>query len=407
MMELQLDFQLLFEESPEVLLVLLPDAPRFTMVAATRSRLQVTQATREQTIGKGLFEVFPDNPDDNSADGTANLRDSLNRVVATRAADTMPIQKYDIRDANGNFITKYWSPKNIPVLTEDGSVKYILHRVEDVTELVQANELQESLRDRSSAMENEVIKRSHELAETIRELRAANLKLGELDVAKTNFFSNISHEFRTPITLMLAPLEDALNDSVQPLSPANHHRLQLVHDNSLRLLKLVNSLLDFSRLEAGRIKAHYAPLDVAGFTTELVAMFHSAADKANIKLTIDCPKVSEPLWIDREMWEKIIPNLVSNALKFTFAGEIAVRLRELTASVAIEVSDTGIGIPPAELPRIFERFYRVTGNNGRAYEGTGIGLSLVRELVELHGGRVSVDSDVNRGTTFRIEIPKG
>src|SRR6185369_543357 len=148
-------------------------------------------------------------------------------------------------------------------------------------------------------------------------------------------------------------------------------------------------------------------MDIAGFTTELTAMFQSAADKAGIRLVIDCPAVSEPLWIYREMWEKIIPNLVSNAFKFTFAGEIAVRLREYAASVIVEVVDTGIGIPEAELPRIFERFYRVTGNSGRTHEGTGIGLSLVRELVELHGGSVKVESIVDRGTCFRIEIPKG
>lgn len=407
MTEPQLDFQLLFEESPDVLLVLLPDAPRYTMVAATRARLTATQTTREQTMGKGLFDLFPDNPDDASATGMANLRASLERVMKTRAADTMAVQKYDIRDGDGNFIVKYWSPKNIPVLSADGVVQYILHRVEDVTELVHANELGESLRDRSSAMEREVIQRSRELAESIRELRAANLKLGELDVAKTTFFSNISHEFRTPLTLMLAPIEDALNDIDQPLSAAHRKRLQLARDNSLRLLKLVNTLLDFSRLEAGRINANYAPLDVAGFTTELVAMFQSAADKAGIKLIIDCPAVSESLWIDREMWEKIIPNLVSNALKFTFMGEIAVRLREHAAHVTIEVTDTGIGIPETELPRIFERFYRVAGNSGRTHEGTGIGLSLVRELVELHGGRISVVSTINRGTCFRIEIPKG
>ena len=407
MTEPQLDFQLLFEESPDVLLVLLPDAPRYTMVGATRARLLATQTTREQTIGKGLFEIFPDNPDDTDASGTTNLRASLDRVLATRAADTMPVQKYDIRDADGNFMAKYWSPKNIPVLAADGTVKYIIHRVEDVTELVHANELRESLRDRSSAMENEVIQRSRELAETIRELRAANLKLGELDTAKTTFFSNISHEFRTPLTLMLAPIEDALADNHQPLSPANKQRLQLARDNSLRLLKLVNTLLDFSRIEAGRIQASYAPVDVACFTTELVAMFQSAADKAGIRLIIDCPAVSEPVWIDREMWEKIIPNLVSNALKFTFAGEVAVRLREHAAHITIDVIDTGIGIPEAELPHIFERFYRVSGNSGRTYEGTGIGLSLVRELIELHGGRINVQSTVNKGTSFHIEIPKG
>ncbi len=403
----EIDFQLLFEQSPEVLLVLLPDAPQYTMIAATRARLLATHTTVDQVIGRGLFELFPDNPDDGEASGTANLRASLDRVLATRAADTMAVQKYDIRDANGNFMSKYWSPKNIPVLSETGEVRYILHRVEDVTELVQANELGETLRGRSSAMEREVIQRSRELAESIRELRAANLKLAELDTAKTAFFSNISHEFRTPLTLMLAPIEDALADHAEPLSSIHRQRLQLARDNSLRLLKLVNTLLDFSRLESGRVQANYAPTDIAAFTTELAAMFQSAADRVDIRLDIDCPTVSEPVWIDREMWEKIIPNLVSNAFKFTFTGEITVRLREYAECVVIEVADTGIGIPEIELPRIFERFYRVTGSKGRTHEGTGIGLSLVRELVQLHGGHITVESIVDRGTCFRIEIPKG
>src|SRR5689334_2311225 len=164
-----LDFRLLFESSPDVLLVLLPDSPRFTMVGATEARLLATQTTREQTVGRGLFEMFPDNPDDPAATGASNLRASLERVLATKAADTMAVQKYDIRGPDGAFQAKYWSPKNIPVLSASGEVRYILHRVEDVTELVQATELGHELRDRTRAMEREVISRSQELAATNRE----------------------------------------------------------------------------------------------------------------------------------------------------------------------------------------------------------------------------------------------
>ncbi len=244
MHEVPLDFRVLFEGSPDILLVLLPDAPRFTIVGATRSRLLATHTTAEQ-FGKGLFEVFPDNPDDPSATGTANLRASLERVVATRAPDTMAVQKYDIRGPDGSFQTKYWSPKNLAVLSPSGEVLYILHRVEDVTELVRATELGEELRGRTREMEREVMRRSQELAAMNRDLRDANAKLGQLDAAKTAFFSNISHEFRTPLTLMLGPLEDLLADA----SLDDHRRslLTLAHDNALRLLKLVNALLDFSR----------------------------------------------------------------------------------------------------------------------------------------------------------------
>jgi signal transduction histidine kinase len=297
------------------------------MVAATRARFEATH-TSEATIGRGLFEVFPDNPDDPTATGTSNLRESLERVVATRAADTMAVQKYDIRGPDGSFHVKYWSPKNIPVLSRSGEVQYILHRVEDVTELVRASEVGEELRGRTREMEREVVNRSLELAAANRELREANAKLGELDTAKTAFFSNVSHEFRTPLTLMLGPIEDGLADKSEPLSPLQRTRLELVHDNALRLLKLVNALLDFSRLEAGRLSASYAPLDISQFTAELAGMFQSAFEKAGIGLVIDCPPLSEPVWVDRDMWEKIVPNLVSNAFKFTLAGEIRVRVRE-------------------------------------------------------------------------------
>ena len=400
------DFRRLFEASPDVLLVLLPDAPRYTMVAATETRLLVTNTTREQVIGRGVFELFPDNPDDPSATGTANLKASLRRVLDTRQPDTMAVQKYDIRGPDGTFEAKYWSPRNLPVLSESGEILYILHRVEDVTELVRASEAGEELRGRTREMENEVVKRSRELAEANRELRDANIKLGELDVAKTAFFSNVSHEFRTPLTLLLGPVEDALAEPGK-LAPEQRKRLELVHYNALRLLKLVNALLDFSRIEAGRMQASFAPSDISLRTRELAGAFHSAAERAGLRLAVDCAPLSAPAYVDVEMWEKIVLNLISNAFKFTFEGEIAVRLDETPAHFRLTVQDTGTGIPDAELPHVFERFHRVQGAKSRSHEGTGIGLSLVRELTKLHGGTVTAQSRLGGGTAFTVSIPKG
>lgn len=397
-----LDFQLLFESSPDVLLVLLPDAPRFTMVAATDARLEATHATREQTLGRGVFEVFPDNPDDPAATGANNLRASLERVLATKRPDTMAVQKYDIRGPDGAFHVKYWSPKNIPVLSNSGEILYILHRVEDVTELVQASEVGQELRDRTHEMEREVIARSRELADANANLRDANTRLGELDRAKTAFFSNVSHEFRTPLTLILGPVEHALGTS-----GLRGDELEAVHRNALRLLRLVNSLLDFSRLESGRLELRFVSLDLAELTRGIAAAFQSLFDDAGLRLVIACPPLSEAVYVDPAQWEKLVMNLISNAFKFTFEGEVAVSLSHHDGHVELSVRDTGTGMPAHELPRVFERFHRVEGSRGRSFEGTGIGLSLVDEIARQHGGSVRVTSEVGEGSTFVVSLPAG
>ncbi|MGH9559973.1 MAG: response regulator, partial [Terracidiphilus sp.] len=231
--------------------------------------------------------------------------------------------------------------------------------------------------------------------------------LAELDRAKTTFFSNVSHEFRTPLTLMLGPLEEVLAKPEMQVLTDNRRLVGVAHRNGTRLLKLVNTLLDFSRIEAGRVKAVYRPIDLAGFTKELASSFESLTQKAGLELRIHCEKLTRPVYVDREMWEKIVLNLLSNAFKFTFDGEIVISLRESSRDVELAVVDTGVGIPEVELPNVFERFHRVEGTRGRSFEGSGIGLALVHELVMLHGGTIAVESTVGRGTTFRIHIPLG
>ncbi|MEO7497452.1 MAG: ATP-binding protein, partial [Massilia sp.] len=229
--------------------------------------------------------------------------------------------------------------------------------------------------------------------------------LAALDRAKTVFFSNVSHEFRTPLTLMLGPLEESLEAADLP--GAQRERLLIAHCNAQRLLKLVNSLLDFSRIEAGRNDARFVPTDLAALTRDLVSNFSSACAQAGLALTVDCAPLPSPVHVDREMWEKIVLNLLSNAFKFTLEGGIAVTLREQRGAVALTVSDTGVGVPAADVPRLFERFHRVQGQRGRSVEGTGIGLSLVRELVQLHGGAITARSAPGQGTVFTLTLPFG
>jgi signal transduction histidine kinase len=205
---------------------------------------------------------------------------------------------------------------------------------------------------------------------------------------------------------MLGPLEDELAERMAH-PPDKRVRVETAHRNALRLLKLVNSLLDFSRIEAGRAQATFVPTDLALLTRELASMFRSATDKAELELVVSCPNLPAPVYVDREMWEKIVFNLLSNAFKHTFEGSISVALAWHGEYVELKVSDTGVGIPEAELPRLFERFQRVKGARSRSHEGTGIGLALVQELVTLHGGTVRVDSAPNRGTTFSVTIMTG
>ena len=229
--------------------------------------------------------------------------------------------------------------------------------------------------------------------------------LAETDRVRTTFFSNVSHEFRTPLTLILGPLEAIL--ARRSTAGEDQRDLVVVRRSALRLLKLVNSLLDFCRAEADRLQASYEPVELATFTARIASNFGPACDSVGLRLRVDSPPLAERVHVDREMWEKIVLNLVSNAFKFTLAGEISVAVRREGEDAVVEVLDTGIGIAPSELPRIFERFYQVETARGRTREGSGIGLALVRDLVSLHGGSIGVESTPGEGTTFTLRLPFG
>ncbi|MDN4518530.1 SpoIIE family protein phosphatase [Mycolicibacterium austroafricanum] len=243
------------------------------------------------------------------------------------------------------------------------------------------------------------------LARSYRAQQRRAEELAELDRVKTTFFSNISHEFRTPLTLILDPVSELRR--AESIDEPVRRELDVVWRNGLRLTKLVNTLLDFSRIEAGRTQARYQPVDLGALTAELASMFRSAVERAGLTFDIDCDPLDEVVYVDRDMWEKVIFNLLSNALKFTFEGAVSVRVRRDGHQAVVVVADTGTGVPADEMPRLFERFHRIENAKARSNEGSGIGLALVKELIGLHGGTIVADSAEGQGTAFTIRMPFG
>lgn len=230
-------------------------------------------------------------------------------------------------------------------------------------------------------------------------------ELAELDRAKTEFFTSVSHELRTPLALIAGPASDSLTDAEYPLPPAQRRRLEIIHRNSGRLRRMVDMLLDFARIEGGRLQPEPVGVEIGELTRGVAESFASAVDRAGLAFAVDCPSQGNRVLVDPDMWEKIVLNLLSNAVKFTLAGVIRIRLRTTDDTVELRVSDTGTGIAADQLPLIFDRFHQVHGIVGRSHEGSGIGLAFVRELAGLHGGNVEAVSHVGEGSTFIVRIP--
>ena len=413
------DFRTLFQSAPGLYLVLRPDAG-FTIVAVSDAYLRATMTQRSEILGRGIFDVFPDNPDDPGASGTRNLRASLERVRADEIADAMPVQKYDIQrpdSEGGGFEERFWSPVNSPVLDADGELLHIIHRVEDVTEFVRVNQqrteaskLNEEFRARIETMGAEVFRRAEQLAEANQELRTArdeNSRLyertRELDELKTQFFANVSHELRTPLTLILGPTRNLLGGETRE---EQRRELTVIERNARLLLKHVNDLLDVSKLDAGKLDIQYSQVNLAKLLRFIASHFESLAHERGIELQLRLP-ADDAVEIDVAKVERVVLNLMSNAFKFTpDGGRISLDAERKNGSVRIAVSDSGPGVPEELRPVIFERFRQVDGGANRRKEGTGLGLHIVREFVRLHRGNVWVETSETGGARFIAEIPE-
>jgi len=355
----------LVENVPAMLF--LKKAEDLTIELWNKQAERITGVKAADILGKTGFESFP-------AEELAGFHARDRAVLAGKR-----LIAAEETNSGREGVTRWLYTKMIPLLDEGGEPRYLLGISEDITERRLATE----------------------------ELRRAKEAAEATDRAKTDFLANVSHELRTPLTLILGPVEDSLADAEEPLPPGQRERLEVLHRNALRLRKLVNTLLDFARVEAGRLQASFEATDLAALTVDLVSNFRSAVERAGLRLRVTAEPLPDDVHVDRDMWEKITLNLLSNALKFTFEGEIEVSLRAIADQVVLAVKDTGTGIAPEELPRVFERFHRVRDARSRTHEGSGIGLALVRELVRLHGGTITAASELGRGTTFTVTLPRG
>ena len=396
------DFQRLFESAPGLYLVLDPD---LVIVAVSDAYLAATMTRREEILGRGLFEVFPDNPDDPEATGVGNLAASLERVRRNLAADTMAVQKYDIRrpaSEGGGFEVRYWSPFNAPVLGPDGKLAYIIHRVEDVTEFVrlkraesQRQQLAADLLQDNARKEAEIVQRSQELQEANQQLRAANQ-------AKSEYLSRMSHELRTPLNAILGFAQLL---ELEDLREQQRENLHYILSAARHLLGLINEVLDIAAIEAGRLALTLEPVAVADVVAEAVGLVRPLADQHGILLASQPPSCDAHVEGDRQRLKQILLNLASNAVKYNHqGGSVQLDCEEVAGGrLRIKVRDTGPGIPTASIQRLFVPFERL--ENGQAVEGTGLGLPLSRRLAEAMGGTLELTTAVGQGSTFWVELP--
>lgn len=399
-------FQALFESAPDLYLVL---STELRIVAASDAYLRATLTKREEIMDRHVFEVFPDNPTEQEASGVNNLRSSLNRVLKIKEPDAMAVQKYDIQrpvSEGGGFEERYWSPLNSPVLNQQGEVEYIIHRVEDVTAFIRLKQqrldehkLAEELKSRTERMESEIVQRAQQLQQ-------ANERLREAERIKSEFFANVSHELRTPLSLILAPTESLLSGQHGKMPATERSLVRTIHNNAVRLLQMVTGLLEFSKSEAGGISFSPRPTNAIGLIRMLTHDFEPMAREKDITLLLQLGEEDMPVNIDPHLFERIVFNLLSNAIKFTPpGGNISVRLCLDNDALEFSVKDSGIGIAQKDMSLLFQKFRQVESSSTRRFEGTGLGLAMVKEFSELMGGTVSVTSEIGKGSTFTVVCP--
>ena len=402
------DFRALFESAPGLYLVLTAD---LRIVAVSDAYLAATMTRREAILGRHIFDVFPDNPDDATATGVRNLRASLERVLQTGVADTMAVQKYDIRrpaQDGGGFEERYWSPVNSPVFTGGSTVKYIIHRVEDVTEFVRLKqqevdrtERHAALEDRAQRMEAEVFLRAQQLQDVNEQLRRAN----DANRAKDEFISIVSHELRTPLNV----IQGWLWQLKRPGASADIQRraLEIIERNIAVQARLVDDLLDTSRAAIGKLHLKKRLVDLCQAAQAAVDAIERHAQMKRLALRFTAPETPMFMWGDAERIQQAISNLLSNALKFTPEdGTVDVTVAREGNRARIRVSDTGSGVPAEFLPSMFEPFAQADTSTARQFGGLGLGLAIVKQIVTLHGGAVTAESGGDgQGTTVTLEFP--
>ncbi len=411
------DFRALFEGAPGLYLVLTAD---LTIVAVTDAYLRATMTQRDEILGRGLFDVFPDNPDDPAATGVRNLRASLDRVRQNRVPDTMAVQEYDVRrpeSEGGEFEERYWSPTNFPVLDAQGALVYIIHRVEDVTEFVRLKQLGNEretltgqLRTKAEQMEAEVYLRSQEVAQANQQLHQANAELSRLasELERSNkelesFSYSVSHDLRAPLRAIDGFSEAVLEDYASLLPAEGQRLLATIRQNTKRMGRLIDDLLSFSRL--GRKELEMAPVDLVALAEAVVRDLRKAEPERRVEVTVAAlPSVRG----DSSLLRQVLTNLIGNAFKFTRRrpeARVEIGSRSEGGETTFYVRDNGTGFDMRYAGKLFGVFQRLHRDD--EFEGTGVSLALVQRIIHRHGGRVWAEGRVDEGATFSFTLPRG
>lgn len=384
----------LFESLPGSYLVLTPD---LVIVSVSDAYLKATLTTRAGIVGLKLFDVFPDNPDDPDTKAVSAMQASVDRVLSSAAPDTMAISKHDVRRSDGVFEERYWSPVNSPVLGPDRRIKYVVHRVEDVTEFVRQKPRSAAgtaeMTNRIQQMEAEVFQSSQRLQLACQELEATNKEL-------ESFSYSVSHDLRTPVRAIDGFSQAVLEDFGSLLPEEGHRYLQVIRGSAKNMGALIDDLLAFAQLK--RQELNKRPIDTQQLVRAALAELMSLGPKRPVDLSIgDLPPSSGDPALVKQVWL----NLLSNALKYTrkrSQAGIEVGCRKVNGADAFYVRDNGTGFDMSHADKLFTVFQRF--HRAEDYEGTGVGLAIVQRIVQRHGGRVWAEAAVDRGATFSFTL---
>jgi PAS domain S-box-containing protein len=402
------ELESLFESLPGLYLVLTPD---LTIVAASDAYLKATLTTREGLVGRHLFEMFPDNPDDPETTAVANMQASIDRVFRNAAPDTMAIQKHDVRGPGGVFEEHYWSPVNSPVFGADRQIQYIVHRVEEVTDFIRQKARSTGdtteLSARLQQMEAEVFQSSQKLQATNQQLERANRGLEAAGRHKSEFLAGMSHELRTPLNGIIGFSEFLIDEKPGPLLPKQKEYLGDVLNSANHLLQLINDVLDMAKVESGKMDLHPERFSVREVIGEVTAVVEGIARKKHVSLAAETGDGLDAVHLDLQKFKQVLYNLLSNAVKFTNAGgSVHIHARRLEPDqLEVRVRDTGIGIRAEDMNQLFIEFAQLDSGTARRFEGTGLGLALTKKIVELQSGCIKVESEPGKGSTFTVILP--
>jgi signal transduction histidine kinase/AmiR/NasT family two-component response regulator len=396
------DYQALFESVPASYLIL---DPEWVIVAASDAYLRDTLKVREEIVGRFIFDVFPENPDDQAANAGANMRASLDRVGHDLVPDTMAVQKHDVlrpETAGGEFETRYWSPVNSPMLDSGGKLAYIIHQVENVTEYVRLKEQETEHLELTTRLPRGTRRMEADVMSRARELQELNRKLRDADTAKNEFLSRVSHELRTPLNAVLG-FGELL--SFSDISAEHRDWVMMILAAAQHLLQLLNEVLDISRIEAGRLTLSVEPVLAGLVIADALDMVRPLAVRTGIRLD-PAPESAQYVLADRQRLRQVLLNLLSNAIKYNHpTGTVTTAVQACPGGrLRIGITDSGQGISPEGLGKLFTPFERLDAAQA-GIEGTGLGLTLSRQLIQAMGGEIGVSSNLGHGSTFWFELP--